>query len=93
VLSKDGYFFIFEHNPFNPLTLKIVNDCPFDKDACLVSAVASSRLLRKAGFVSKFRFIIFFPNFIRNKELLEKFLWWLPLGGQYYTVSKKEICT
>lgn len=33
VLIKDGIFIVFEHNPFNPLTLKAVKDCIFDENA------------------------------------------------------------
>jgi hypothetical protein len=36
VLSKKaGRLFIYEHNPLNPLTLRAVRTCEFDRDAVL----------------------------------------------------------
>ena len=32
VLKQGGIFYNFEHNPNNPLTRKVVNECVFDKD-------------------------------------------------------------
>ncbi len=90
VVKSSGCLFIFEHNPYNPVARKIVRDCPFDKDAKLIRSSSLMKLLNDAGFVSSFRFIIFFPSFIYKKELVEKALWWLPLGGQYYCISNKS---
>src|SRR5690349_18413461 len=36
VLRPGGTLFVFEHNPYNPLTVRIVNRCPFDEHARLV---------------------------------------------------------
>lgn len=36
LLNPDGKLFIFEHNPYNPLTLKLVANCEFDADAELI---------------------------------------------------------
>ncbi len=33
VLKPGGICVVFEHNPFNPLTRKVVKDCEFDRDA------------------------------------------------------------
>ncbi|MBL0061963.1 MAG: class I SAM-dependent methyltransferase [bacterium] len=35
-LNPDGVFVLFEQNPINPITRKIVRECPFDKDARLL---------------------------------------------------------
>lgn len=88
-LKLKGKLFIFEHNPYNPLTLKIVKDCPFDRDAKLINPCALNNLLKRSGFISKLRFIIFFPGFVNNKEFLEGAIWWLPFGGLYYSISNK----
>jgi SAM-dependent methyltransferase len=89
VVKSSGYLFIFEHNPFNPVARKIFRDCPFDRGATLISASSLMKILKDAGFVSSLRFIIFFPSFFFGKEQVEKALWWLPLGGQYYSISGK----
>ena len=31
VIKPGGSLFIFEHNPLNPLTVRVVNTCPFDE--------------------------------------------------------------
>lgn len=80
---------LFEHNPLNPLTRKIVRECPFDKGVTLIPAFRMKRLaLRAFGSVRnvRIRYTIFFPRKGIFKKLLplERKLWWLPLGGQYY---------
>lgn len=93
VLRVGGKLYIFEHNPFNPVTQKIVKDCPFDKDAVLLSPTYTKKTLLKTGFkVITTNFIIFFPrNKVFNKFLfLEKYFKKIPIGGQYYTVSSKS---
>jgi SAM-dependent methyltransferase len=43
VLKRDGHVVIYEHNPLNPLTLRAVNACEFDRNARLIRAGASRR--------------------------------------------------
>ena len=50
VLRPGGLFAIFEHNPLNPVTRRIVNTCEFDKDAVLLKRRDSETLLEGAGF-------------------------------------------
>ncbi len=38
VLRPGGLVIIFEHNPLNPLTVRVVNTCPFDENAVLIPA-------------------------------------------------------
>jgi SAM-dependent methyltransferase len=91
VLSSRGRLFIFEHNPWNPLTRRIVRDCPFDDKADLVSPPAVADLLKKSGFVLQtLRFIYFFPYLLRLMVPMEKYLGMLPLGAQYYYVAGKQ---
>jgi ubiquinone/menaquinone biosynthesis C-methylase UbiE len=92
VLKPDGRLYIFEHNPFNPVTRKVVRDCPFDEDAVLLSPFYTKKVLTKLNFRQiSTNYTIFFP---RVKALnwalpLENYLKWLPMGGQYYTKSIK----
>ncbi|MGH9343842.1 MAG: glycosyltransferase [Terriglobia bacterium] len=88
VLVPSGMAFVFEHNPYNPLTVQAVNTCPFDKNARLISAPAMRHRLRAAGFAeAEIRYRIFFPHFLRKLRPLEKWLTWLPLGAQYYALA------
>jgi ubiquinone/menaquinone biosynthesis C-methylase UbiE len=86
VLVKEGRFYLFEHNPLNPVTKHLVKTCVFDKDAKLLSNNYAKKLLNKCGLViDKNLFIIFFPRkgILSKLMFLEKYLKWLPFGGQY----------
>jgi len=90
VIKPGGSLFIFEHNPFNPLTVRVVNTCPFDENAHLIRGAEMKRRILKAGFASaKTRYRVFFPHFLRGLRPLEGALAWLPLGGQYYVRAFK----
>lgn len=90
VIRPSGSLFIFEHNPKNPLTVRVVNSCPFDENARLISGSDMKQRLLAAGFTSvKIRYRVFFPHFLRVLRPIEKLLTWLPLGGQYYVLSRK----
>jgi SAM-dependent methyltransferase len=83
-LSKRGRIHVFEHNPFNPVTRRIVNTCPYDADAVLLRPAELCLLLENAGLkVSSKAFCLFIPPVLSNLAGLEKYLGWLPFGGQY----------
>lgn len=83
-LKPGGTLFVFEHNPLNPLTQKVVRDCPFDEDAILLPAGETTGLFRDAGFSSVARdYIVFFPNFLSALRRLEPYMGALPVGAQY----------
>jgi len=87
VLKTGGRLYVFEHNPINPVTRKIVRDCIFDADAKLVPSRYLVRILREAGFgKTEKRYTIFFPrkSFFKALVPLEKHLNRCPLGGQYF---------
>jgi len=84
LLASGGSIMIFEHNPYNPVTRRLVSTCPFDRDAILLTPRETEMLLAAAGFsVRARRYILFFPAFLRALRFLEKPLGFLPLGGQY----------
>jgi len=88
VLKKDGLLVIFEHNPLNPVTQKIVKNCPLDKDAVLIPSKTMKGLMRQAGLQNiKTQFILFTPFARALFRKLDKKLRWLPLGAQYYTLA------
>ena len=90
VLGSNGLAFVFEHNPYNPLTLHAVNTCPFDENATLIPARAMQQKLLAAGFrKAHVRYRIFFPSSLCALRPLEKGLTWLPLGAQYYVLAMK----
>ena len=93
VLKTNGRFYLFEHNPLNPVTKHLVNTCVFDKDARLLKIAYALQLFKKNNFnVQNKKFIIFFPRkgILSKFIFLEKHLQWLPLGGQYFIVANKK---
>lgn len=50
VVRRGGLFAVFEHNPLNPLTRRIVSNCEFDKDAVLLWPRNLKAMLTKGGF-------------------------------------------
>lgn len=88
VLASKGIAVVFEHNPYNPLTVRAVNTCAFDENARLITGRAMRRRLYAAGFRSvRIRYRIFFPHALRALRALEKWMRWVPLGAQYYAVA------
>jgi SAM-dependent methyltransferase len=84
-LKPSGHLVIFEHNPFNPVTQRLVSTCPFDADAVLLRMGETKRLMREAKFdVAKTGYCLFFPSQLASLRPAEKYLSWLPLGGQYF---------
>jgi len=92
VLKPGGVFFLFEHNPYNPIVRKVVNDCPFDKDAVLLKPGYSKKLIYQSPFwMRHLRYYLFFPRFLKFARFLERYLSLVPLGGQYYVHAQKKI--
>ena len=84
-LRPNGILYMFEHNPWNPITVKTIKDCPFDIDAVLLSPSYAGTLFKKSGFThSTRRFTLFFPAFVGFLRPLEPLLNRLPIGAQYY---------
>ncbi len=91
VCKQDGVVAVFEHNPLNPLTRKVVRDCVFDRDAILLRNKEIQDLFSQNNLsLLESRYILFFPFRKNLFRMVEKFLGWLPLGAQQYVVSKKS---
>jgi SAM-dependent methyltransferase len=90
-LVVGGSLCIFEHNPANPLTRRVVKQCPFDKEAILLSPSEAKRQVAKAGLNDiRLDYVVFFPHLLRCLRRLEPLLAWCPLGGQYVIVARKS---
>jgi len=89
VLKPGAPVFLFEHNPYNPLTRRVVRRVPFDESVILLKPRDATSLMRSAGFTtSPARFYFFFPSFIRALRALEPALRRIPLGAQYFVVGR-----
>ena len=90
-LRNGGNLFIFEHNPYNPITRHLVNTCPFDADAVLLTRRELKKLLIEAGFEVNFgRYTLYFPSSLKRLRFTEPILGFLPLGGQYFLNASKK---
>jgi len=89
VLKPGGLMVHFDHNPYNFLTRRIVENCVYDKDTALrpMSRVAS--LAEETGFrIADRGYLIFIPGALKFLEPLEYLFKPIPLGGQYYFSAK-----
>jgi SAM-dependent methyltransferase len=84
-LAGNGALFVFEHNPLNPVTRRIVRDCPYDADAQLLRLSGLREILCQAGLrIEHKAYCLFVPPRLAALSGLESRLGWLPLGGQYW---------
>lgn len=93
IIKADGELIVFEHNTLNPVTRKMVKDCPFDEDAILLPSGETKQRLKNAGFSDlKIRYTIFLPRKAFFKKLLwiEKWLWFIPAGGGSIMLGQKS---
>jgi SAM-dependent methyltransferase len=89
-LCPGGWFAFFENNPLNPGTRLVMRSIPFDRDAITLSPWESVWRLRKAGFlVETVQFLFYFPRPLCRLRPLERFLYRVPLGGQYLVLARR----
>jgi ubiquinone/menaquinone biosynthesis C-methylase UbiE len=90
VMKPGGSFFLFEHNPWNPLTLHAVRNCSFDENAVLINARQMNSRMAMAGLSRrKTVYRLFFPRFLARLRLLERYLTKVPMGAQYFVHAVK----
>ena len=91
LLNSGGKLVIWEHNPLNPVTQKIVKDCPFDKDAVLIPSKILKEHFNGVPLSNvQIIYTTFFPKFLSFLNFLDPYLGWLPLGGQYLITGQKD---
>jgi SAM-dependent methyltransferase len=90
VLSPSGLCCIIEHNPWNPVTQRIVKRCVVDADAELLTAREAARLLQPSGFrpVSTDYFLYLPESLYSSLGTVEKLFSRVPLGGQYALLAR-----
>ena len=89
ITRPGGMLMIFEHNPFNPLTVRAVNTCPFDENAQLIAAAKFKRSMSAMWRNVEIRYHVFFPRALSALRPLETLMKWLPLGAQYSIHARK----
>jgi len=90
-LRPGGWLAFWEHNPWNPGVVYIMNNSPIDQDAIRVKPHRARHMLRAAGFsVLRTDYLFFFPGFLSNLRFLEPALSRFPVGGQYLVLGRKD---
>jgi hypothetical protein len=75
---------VFEHNPLNPLTRRLVRHCAVDEHAVLLKPALLDGLMRDAGIEAvRLEFIIFTPFASAVFRRLDRVMSPVPLGAQY----------
>lgn len=89
VARPDGLVVVFEHNPYNPATRRVVARCVFDADAVLLSRRRLERVFGQSGLdVVESRHIVFFPWRRRGFQALDRRLGRVPLGAQHLVAGR-----
>lgn len=90
LMVDTGKIIIWEHNPLNPVTRKIVKECEFDKDAILISPEEMKNLFGQNKIcLDRLIYTGFFPKPLQFFVKFEKYLEKIPLGAQYVAVGNK----
>lgn len=90
VLRPGGRCYIYEHNPFNPLTQWVVRHTAIDANAVLLRPSEAAGGLSAAGLrVSLRHGLMYGPPKWRWAWHLERLVRWIPLGGQYVVAADK----
>ena len=90
ILRPGGLFCIMEHNPYNPVTRMIVNRCPVDAEAELLSLNTAEELVRSSGLQpASSEYFLYLPEtWFRKFSGIEAVMRQIPLGGQYALLAR-----
>jgi SAM-dependent methyltransferase len=87
VTRPGGLVAVFEHNPLNPLTRRVVKSIAFDEGVQLLGRGEVERAFRHAALdVTDAEYLLFTPW--RRLDRLERAVTWLPLGAQYVVAAR-----
>ena len=90
IVRSGGLVAIFEHNPRNPLTRRVVRNCAFDQDAVLLTRKEALSLLEDRSLaIVESRFIAIFPGDGTLLRAIERRIGTIPIGAQYYVAGRK----
>ena len=93
-MNSGALLFIFEHNPYNPVTRSIFKkyDLRTDENANFIYPRYIKRQSNSAKFkVRGINYIVFFPKFLSIFTPLEMYMSCIPLGAQYFIVAENKL--
>jgi len=92
VLRPGGRCYVYEHNPFNPLTQWVVRHTAIDANAVLLPPTEVVAGLSAVGLRVTLRHgLMYGPPKWRWAWQLERIIRWIPLGGQYVVAADKPV--
>jgi ubiquinone/menaquinone biosynthesis C-methylase UbiE len=90
VVRSGKFVMVIEHNPLNPGTRWVVNNCELDKDAVLLASWKLKQLYREANLSAiKTRNILFTPFKAPIFRRLDQWFSRIPFGAQYVIEATK----
>lgn len=90
VLRPGGMAVVFEHNPYNPVTRRIVSTCPLDEGAVLLRPKRVRDLMAASGLTTlRSRAILSVPPVYNFLYPVDELLGLLGLGAQYLVAARK----
>ena len=94
ILAPQGRLYVFEHNPFNPVTRWVVSHTAIDTNAYLLTPAQVRAHADKSGLIDlRTNYLLFFPPRWRCTRPLEYCLTRIPLGGQFMVCGTKPAAT
>jgi len=91
IMKPEGKIVVFEHNPLNPLSRRVVKRCPYDADAQMVWPEPFKKMVERCGLkVIHKCYIVFFPRFLKFLRGIEQYLGFLPFGAQYFFILERS---
>jgi SAM-dependent methyltransferase len=92
VTRPGGLVVVFEHNPWNPLTRKVVRSCAFDEGVVLLTQREVAAALRATGLeITDAAYLLFSPWRGALVERAERALAKVPLGAQYVVAARAAV--
>jgi trans-aconitate methyltransferase len=90
-LRKEGHFYFWENNPWNPATHFVMSRIPFDRNVVKVFPHQAKKLLQRVGFDIKIiHYMFIFPRFLKIMRPIERITLRLPFGCQYLVQAQKN---
>jgi SAM-dependent methyltransferase len=90
-LRPGGVIGVFEHNPLNLVTQRIVSNCSFDDGVELLrkSEVMSYFAGSNEMSVVKSGYCLFTPEPLKKLNWIDRHLKWAPFGGQHFVLARR----
>jgi hypothetical protein len=90
-LRPQGIVAVFEHNPLNPVTRRIVSNCSFDEGVILLSKSETKGYFSEIDgmTIMKSGYCLFTPEPLKRLNWIDSLLRKVPLGGQHFVLAQR----